>query len=158
MPLFGEFDSLLAACCNAASSGPTARTNHKNVLWRAVDVNRPVTLRCVPDAVRATRARTVTSGSTSPKRLVTGGPVRKTTSGVLNTVAPSQLRPPDNTFCQKVKAMGLASAGCRTASRTLEEILPYQRCYAHPIDRQISFVSHPQPRLDKTYARTTRGV
>ncbi|MFM8479117.1 MAG: hypothetical protein ACKOEO_25295, partial [Planctomycetaceae bacterium] len=40
-------------------------------MWRAVDVNRPVTPWCVPDAVLATRARTVTGGLTSPARLVT---------------------------------------------------------------------------------------
>ena len=68
----------------------------KNVPGRAVDVNRPVTLWCVPDADLATRARTVTGGLTSPARLVTWGPVRKTTSGVLYTVSPSQPRPPNS--------------------------------------------------------------
>jgi hypothetical protein len=62
----------------------------KNVLWRAVDVNRPVTLWCVPDAFLATRARNVTGGLTSPARLVTVGRIQSTKSGVLNTVSPSQ--------------------------------------------------------------------
>ena len=79
----------------------------KNVPGRAVDVNRPVTLWCVPDAVLATRARTVTGGLTSPARLVTWGPVRKTTSGVLYTVSPSHAEPPEN-------------PGLLSASETLE--------------------------------------
>ncbi len=66
----------------------------KNVPGRAVDVNRPVTLRCVPDAVLAARARAVTGGLTSPARLVTVGRIQSTKLGVLNTVSPSQLRPP----------------------------------------------------------------
>ena len=92
------------------SSGPTARTNHKNVPWRAVDVNRPVTplpqrtfamanTTATPVSAFATRhtralARTVTGGLTSPARLVTVGPIQSTKSGVLNAVAPSQPRPP----------------------------------------------------------------
>ena len=71
---------------------PQPERNTKNVLWRAVDVNRPVTLWCVPDAVRATRARAATGGFTSPVRLVTWGPVRKTTSDVLHTVSLSRHR------------------------------------------------------------------
>ena len=59
------------------SSGTTAQTNYKNVPWRAVDVNRPVTPWCVPGAVRAARARTVTGGLTSPARLVTVGRIQK---------------------------------------------------------------------------------
>jgi hypothetical protein len=50
----------------------------------------PVRPWCVPDAVLAARTRTVTGGLTSPARPVTWGGVRKTTSGVLNTVSPSQ--------------------------------------------------------------------
>ena len=65
----------------------------KNVPGRAVDVNRPVTPWCVPDAVLATRTRTVTGGLTSTARLVRWGGVRKTTSGFLTTVSPSQPRP-----------------------------------------------------------------
>jgi hypothetical protein len=72
------------------SSRPTARTDQKNVLWRAVDVNRPVRPSSVPVAVLAARARTVTGGLTSHARLVTWGTVRETTASVLSTVSPSQ--------------------------------------------------------------------
>ena len=41
-----------------------------NVLRRAVDVNRPVTLWWVPDAVLAARGRTATGGLTSPACLL----------------------------------------------------------------------------------------
>jgi hypothetical protein len=74
-----------------------ARTDHKKrprASGRCRSAgNAPVTLRCVPDAVLAARARTVTGGLISTARLVTWGPVRKTTSGVLHTVSPSQSPP-----------------------------------------------------------------
>jgi hypothetical protein len=61
---------------------------------------RPMSIgRCgpglAPAAMLAARARTVTGGLTSPARPVTGGGVRKTTSGVLNTVSPFQVWPAD---------------------------------------------------------------
>jgi hypothetical protein len=90
-PIAGGFwapTDTLTACLH-----PAARSRHNNALWRAVDVNRPVRPSCVPVAVLAARARTVTGGLTSTARLVTWGTVRKTTSGGLNTVSPSQLRP-----------------------------------------------------------------
>ncbi|MGV2337724.1 MAG UNVERIFIED_CONTAM: hypothetical protein LVR18_27790 [Planctomycetaceae bacterium] len=46
--------------------GETPRPDHAR---RAVDVDRPVTSRCVPDAAMAGRLRTVTGGLTSPARL-----------------------------------------------------------------------------------------
>jgi len=39
-------------------------------VWRVVDVNRPVRLWCIPDAVLAALARTVTGGLTSPAPLI----------------------------------------------------------------------------------------
>jgi hypothetical protein len=69
---------------------PLPKRITKSVLWRAVDVNRPVTLWCVPVAVLATRARNVTGGLTSPARLVTVGRIQGMKSGVLHTVSPSQ--------------------------------------------------------------------
>jgi hypothetical protein len=75
--------------------GPLPERITKNVLRRAVDVNRTVTPWCVPDAVRATRARTVTGELTSPARLVAVGRIQRTKSGVLNTISPSQPRSPE---------------------------------------------------------------
>jgi hypothetical protein len=74
---------------------PLPKRITKSVLWRAVDVNRPVTLWCVPVAVLATRARNVTGGLTSPARLVTVGRIQGMKSGVLHTVSPSQPRSPE---------------------------------------------------------------
>ncbi|MFM7056834.1 MAG: hypothetical protein ACKO2P_07910, partial [Planctomycetota bacterium] len=65
----------------------------KNVLWRAVDVNRPVRLWCVPDGVLAALARTVAGGLTSTARLVTVELIQSTKSGGLYTVSPSHPRP-----------------------------------------------------------------
>jgi len=60
---------------------------------RAVDVNRPVRLWRVPDAVLAALALTVNGGVTSTARLVTVKRIQSTKSGVLNIVSQPQLPP-----------------------------------------------------------------
>ncbi|MEY3173726.1 MAG: hypothetical protein RLZZ436_1640, partial [Planctomycetota bacterium] len=67
------------------------------------------------------RARTVTGGLTSPARPVMGGGVRKTTSGVLNTVSPSQLRPPRTASCQKANAIGQKPYGLEVLRSTAKK-------------------------------------
>jgi hypothetical protein len=54
----------------ALQAGSTAGCFLKDIQWRAVDVNRPVT-HSLRAAALAARLRTVTGGSTSPARLRT---------------------------------------------------------------------------------------
>jgi hypothetical protein len=55
----------------ALQAGSTAGCFLKDIRWRAVDVDRPVTHSCALDAALAARLRTVTGGSTSTARLRT---------------------------------------------------------------------------------------
>ncbi|MEY3172306.1 MAG: hypothetical protein RLZZ436_219, partial [Planctomycetota bacterium] len=81
----------LSGVSHALEDSLSVETSRPDHAGRAVDVNRPVRHWCAPAVPLPARLRTVTGGLTSPARPVTWGGVRKTTSGVLNTVSPSQV-------------------------------------------------------------------
>jgi hypothetical protein len=84
-----------------------------------------------------------------------GGGVRTTTSGVLNTVSPSQLRPPDNASCQKAKAIGRQPAGKETSQRTANTLAVQRKLIPRGVRvlwRAVDANRPMQPRCDRAAA------